>query len=94
MRDASINMSEKDNLWKFIKAQVEIFLGKLVTGKSSNDTLIDQYSDKVLWQNIDRIKGKHAAEIGRKEFFFTTDNYYALLQKRKFAWMNTISSKG
>ena len=66
MRDATISMSEEDDIWKFIKVQVEIFLGKLMTGKSSNATLSDQCSDKILWQNIDVIKGKHEAEIVRK----------------------------
>ena len=66
MRDDAINMIEEDDLCKFIQTQVKIFLGTLVTSKSSNDTLTKHHSDKVLWQNIDGIKRKHAAEIGRK----------------------------
>ena len=49
MHDAVINMSEEDDFWKFIKAQADIFLGKFVNCKASNDTLIDQYRDTVLW---------------------------------------------
>ena len=66
MNNSEINMSEDDNLWTFIEAQVEIVLGKLVTGKSSKNVLIHQHSDRALWQNIYGIKDKHAAEIGRK----------------------------
>ena len=37
----AIIISEEDALWKFIKSQVEIFLEKLVNGRTSNDKLID-----------------------------------------------------
>ena len=47
MRDDVINMSEDDDLWKFIKAQVEIFFGELVTRKCNNDTLKDEHRNKV-----------------------------------------------
>ena len=48
MLNAEINMKEEGYLCKFIKAQEETFLGKLVSSKVSNDTLIDQHSDKFL----------------------------------------------
>ena len=44
----AINMFEDDGLLKFVKYQVEIFLGELVTRKYSKCTFIDQHSDKVL----------------------------------------------
>ena len=80
MHEATLNMNEEDELWIFIQSQVELFLGKLVTGKARDD--IGSNSDKVLWQNVDGFSGESTTETGRQQFLLKMSKSYKRLKAK------------